>query len=757
MLNPFEERWFLVGACAFALGVFWAQSAAAIPAVLTLFVLFVVFARLRRPVLTVFAAFACLGVAAMGLFSLKMTVPAQEGNVTGRLAAYPVVSAGGDTVLILDSCEVDGSALPGRVRVYCKRPPAGLEYGNTVSFSGKLNPPNPRMNPHTQSARLSAWSKGICLNANADAVKNLGGVTFMTYVMRLRTAMQDALHELYGDDSALTLGMLFGDTSEMDETELKSFRDAGISHLLAVSGLHTGIIAGAVYWLLKRFKLRGVPALVPVYAVLALYAALTGFSPSVTRAAVMLSLGLAARELGECADTANTAGCAALIIMALNPAALFSLSFQLSFAAVLGIAFFSAGLTRLFTLGGRLGDRFGLAAMAGVTLSAQLGTLLIQMSVFGTISPLAMLANLIALPFVSAALILALIAGAAGCVFLPLGRLPASVGGLFLMPVEFAGKAVASMPFSKAVTGAPNVVFIAAALAVFAALSCWCVSKKLRLRLGAAALVLLCVSLALTARERAQTSITMLYVGNSDAIVVRNASSAVMIDAGTAYGGYSSGSSVIAPYLYGEGISELDAVILTHPHLDHYGGLSELAGQVGVKRVIIPEGTNDADFGGLLSLLERSGTAVEKVGNGGKIETDGLSFDVFQVDPDAKGDENRQSLVLAADLRGRRALFMGDAEMTCEYGLSGALGRCDILKVGHHGAKTGTTQAFLNEVRPKLAIISVGINNRYGHPSAAVIEKLERNGAAVLRTDELGCVTLKIDDNAVKAYCEVEH
>jgi competence protein ComEC len=230
----------------------------------------------------------------------------------------------------------------------------------------------------------------------------------------------------------------------------------------------------------------------------------------------------------------------------------------------------------------------------------------------------------------------------------------------------------------------------------------------------------------------------MLDVGQGDAILLRDGDRAILVDGGGWRGGDIGGRALL-PALLGEGVRSLDAVVMTHPDGDHCSGLVDIAAYLPVREVWMAPGWNPESCAG--RLLALPGVRPRFLSRGMKVTLGRWRLTALHPEADDRHPVNERSLVLLAEVRRRRVLLTGDIESWAEHDLADCCGpalRADILKVAHHGSRTSSTETFLDAVRPRLALISVGINNLYHHPSPEVVKRLGDHHARVLRTDRSG-------------------
>jgi competence protein ComEC len=535
--------------------------------------------------------------------------------------------------------------------------------------------------------------------------------------------------------AGLLSGLVLGSRTALPSDVQEAFRNAGVFHVLAVSGFNVALLAGAV-WTLTRGAGGGrrVAAAAGIVAVLG-FAAVVGPEPSVVRATIMAVLVLAAVLLDREASVTNSLALAALAILAARPGDLLDPGFQLSFAATAGIV--AAPM-----------PRNAVAAALAVSLAAQFAVLPVTLVHFNQLSTVGIVANLAAVPLAAAATVLGLLAVVAAAVA---DVAAAAVFGA-VWPVLLLLRAVAAL--AAAVPGAvihwpaPGPFAI---VAYVGALACALVAWHQRARrehcavlTGAAAAAALTAvvlgALPILTRGDGRLHVTVLDVGQGDAIVVETPDGrAVVVDAGA--GGpwrLDAGERAVAPFLWNRGVLRLHATLTTHADIDHAGGMAAL------RRLFRPAETWD-DAPGPRAI--------------GGVRFTSMAPGI------PSGRRNDRALVLRVEFGLASVLLASDVEAAGERALLAAgvpLG-ATVLKVGHHGAAGSTTAPFLAAVRPTVAIVSVGARNPYGHPDGGTLGRLTAAGARVYRTDRDGAVLVETDgrtltvmrwrDRSVERFC----
>ena len=541
---------------------------------------------------------------------------------------------------------------------------------------------------------------------------------------------------------ALARALVLGDPSALPLPWKRGLRRDGLAHLIAVSGLHVGMVAALAFllggWLPRRARLA------LAIAAVACYLLLVGPHPALVRAAVMGILGASSLFFERPPAAVNALGWAVVLLVLGRPDVVLLPAFQLSAAASAGVLLLAPALSRRW----RRLPRW-LRRPLALSTAAQLAALPASLPLFHLVAPWAPFANLFAVPWTALALAAAFAWTAAALASPRLGAL--LLPALDLLAAPFAwpahtGPAGWCLPLLASPLAA---LLLAAGIATL----------LLRGRRGLGiALPLLAVAVwglgppadrgpRSERSGRSGLELAMLDVGQGDAILVRDGERAVLVDGG-GWDGADFGGRVLLPALLGEGVRRLDALVMTHPDRDHCGGLVDVAAYLPVAEVWTAPGWEREGCAG--EFLALPGTRRRFLAAGDRVRVGRWRIAVLQ--PAAKADpgerSNERSLVLQAEALGRRVLLTGDAEAREERRALAAAGEdglhADLLKVGHHGSKTSSTAGFLDAVAPRLALLSVGIDNPYHHPSPVVVKRLAERGVRTLRTDRDGEVLLRI-------------
>ena len=578
-------------------------------------------------------------------------------------------------------------------------------------------------------------------------------------------------------EAELARGFVLGEDEAIDPATVEDFRRSGLSHLLAVSGQNVALLALLAIPVLAALGIPLRTRLVWVLGLIAVYVPLAGAGPSIQRAGVMGALSVVATLAGRRASRFFALAVAATAMLALEPGVAADVGWQLSFAAVLGILLLAAPLREAIVARiGASGWRRALAEGAAMTISATLATAPLIAYHFEAISTTTLIANLLALPAVAPAMWLGMLAAAAGQVpgfpVAALNALDAPLLAYIAQVAAWCGRPSWAYLHLRIGIGGLIASYAAIALGAFAALHLGHKRRIASLRkrradgpishpmggfsarrravLGAMA-ILAAVGVALALRvpgggaaagPPAGLRVSVLDVGQGDAILLQPAGApAVLVDGGPPGDG-------LAAKLRAAGVERIGAAVVTHDQSDHAGGIRELLGTMPVDRLLY------AVLGRpTLAEARAAGAVPRRLAEGSEVRDGRLRLDVLWPPhellavPHRGEDPNRLALVMLARWRRFRMLLTADAEAETTPIDPGPI---DVLKVAHHGSDDAGLGDLLDRSRPKLAVISVGAGNPFGHPTPGTLATLADHGVPVLRTDRDGTIVLDVSHKGVR-------
>jgi len=563
--------------------------------------------------------------------------------------------------------------------------------------------------------------------------------------------------------------LLLGERESLDKDLIENFQNAGVMHVLAISGLHVGFVALIFYIVLSflpiYFKYRNLL----IILLLVFYMFLTGSNPPVVRATIMASIILVGLNLERRTSIYNSIYASAFIILLFQPNQLFWVGFQFSFVAVLSIIYFYEKLEPLKewlitrVKNERIKHRFSnwILMPLLVSFSAQIGTLPLTMHYFHKLSLVSFFLNILVIPFIG--LIVAM-----GFIFLFISffsfSFAAVFAGFFSQLIAFLTKTVevaANLPgaffYIPKFNAAAMFLYFVIVFFVFNVKN-----KRARFAYGMLVPVLFITSFTISHANSSKLNLVIMDVDQGDgALIITPQKKVVLIDTGPANPYFSAGSAVIRPVLNYFGIKSINKLFISHTHLDHMGGTFKLLTYNTIDSVFIPQLQNPYKWSDSLKLVfERESTAYRELQYGDIIRIDDETR-VYVFGPQPRFTKfnrtdgrnlNNNSLVLLVKYRDKKFLFPGDAEQEVEKALLplGEILDADFLKVGHHGSVTSSTPDYLNLVTPIYATISVGQHNRFGHPSPIIIERLRQTGSKIYRTDMHKAIWFQLDANSWK-------
>lgn len=539
--------------------------------------------------------------------------------------------------------------------------------------------------------------------------------------------------------AGMMLALMTGDRAGIDPVAKEQYAQAGISHLLAISGLHIGLMAGfaaalaslvfrrfprlLMFWPLSRWT--GLAA----FTVALAYGVLAGMQVPTQRALLMLLVLIALRWMPLVLSSMQSLLLALCVVLLWDPLAVLSEGLWLSFIAV--------GL--LMWGGLRLGEETPLSAMLRAQWLCTWGLLPITVAFFSRFSVIGLLVNLVAIPLVSLLVLpLALIGLVIASLSPPLAVIWWQLPIFLLHYLNLSVAWLTQLPHAFIDLHLPPLLLASLTLAALLLLMPKAMPGRAFLLLPLLTLVWPQAGVG-----QQQAKITVLDVGQGSAVVVSTANHHLLYDTGPPYGEFSdAGARVIAPYLSWRGISTLDKVMLSHDDADHVGGFASLLARKEVKQVL---GVWPS------TLTYKVSTPPQQPCYAGQSwQWDGVNFEVLWP-PEGQRivKKNDQSCVLRIEAMGRVILIPGDLEALGELYLLEQVPAerlaADILLLGHHGSRSSTGQRFLATVNPKVAIASVGYLNRYRHPAKVVVDRLAEQGVLLLQTDVEGAITLLIN------------
>ncbi len=654
------------------------------------------------------------------------------------------------------------------VSCICDIEAADIRLGSVVTLTGTLRALSQATNPGEFDYRAYCAVQEIyflvedaTISRSSEAYNVLGDALF-----RLREAGVTLLKKyLTKEDAGVLSAMLLGERAGLETADRQLFQQSGISHILAISGLHISLLGMGFYRILERMRLPYVINMMCVIMLMALYGVMTGMSSSACRAILMFAIKLNARRVGRTYDMLTALSVAAVCILIEQPRYVFHAGFRLSFGAVIGMGCVAPVLESVYGKGRRKGITGKVRRSLYGSLSVALVTLPILLYHYYEYSVYSVFLNLVILPTVG------VVAGSGVCLLLCGGvwgfgaRVLATVCTVMLWLYRAGSALLLELPGAVQIIGKPRVyqiVFYVAGMVLLLGLS---VHKERRLRdrkkgiwkYRLAGVVVIGASiLCLMMPIRRGMQLTFLDVGQGDGacIQVRNGHG-ILIDCGSMNRRGLTDYQLI-PFLKSQGIHTLDAVFLSHLDEDHISGVVGLLesgeSRIYIRQIVLSAYVpQDEAWEELVRLAGQAGVPIVyiKQGTGYVDEKLGITC-LYPVVASVSEERNAQSMVLLLEYGEFQALFTGDMDAAGERALLNELPEnfeCEVLKVAHHGSRYSSMEEFLERINPKVAIISCSESNSYGHPHEETLERLQEEGALILTTPEYGAIIFEIGED----------
>ena len=742
--------WFTIGfGCACAVGAYLIYgnilAALGIAAVLT-GVVFLLAARkwdCVKPVGLVFVGLAA-GLLWFWCYDGGYLSPARELDGVITTSSFEIVDYSSDTDYgIKADANASWQGKTYRVRVYLNEQ-YSLEPGDVVSGEFRFRITNEGGESEPTYLRgngipLIAYQRGSVTVEQKD-------VPWWTYpAAYLRHEILELLQEVFPVDTAgFARALLLGDSSGIDYELNTAFKVSGIRHIIAVSGLHVSILFGFVYTLAG--KRRWLTAFLGL-PVLALFAAVAGFTPSVTRACLMHGLMILALLFEKEYDPPTALSFAALVMLVVNPVVITSISFQLSVGCMAGIFLFAGKIREWLLDDKRMGHAKGksvkarlirgVAGSIGVSLGAASITTPLSALYFGTVSLIGPLTNLLTLWVVTLVFYGIMAVCALGWLLPQAAVLLAKLVSWPIRYILWTAKLLAQVPMAAVYTRSDWIVcwlYLCYLLLLIFLL----MKNKRPLVFGCIAVSTLCAALLASWIPPLvdECRVTVLDVGQGQSIILQGDGKTFVVDCGGSYA--DDAADTAAETLLSMGISRIDGLILTHYDTDHAGGVQYLLSRIRAEAVYLPV-WEEAQTAAELQSLENALLVTENT-------TLAYGDAVLTLIPsEIRDSSNESSMCVLFQAGNCDILITGDRGTLGEKLLlqQVQLPELDVLVVGHHGSKYSTSEALLKAARPRVAVISVGEGNAFGQPAQEILDRLEEAGCVIFRTDEDGTIIIR--------------
>lgn len=639
------------------------------------------------------------------------------------------------------------------------------QYGDILQVRNELHIPPQPFNEGGFNYNYYLNAKGIHAVSYAAPyqIKKIG-VLMRTniieeFVYRSRQSITRTVNKfLPENEAALLKGIIIGDRTGFSEKMTENFSRSGLSHLVAVSGMHVAILLTGITYLLGLFNINKYLSKVISIIFIILFIFITGCTPSVLRASIMAIIFLLSYLVNREADAYTSLFFSALAILLYNPIILFDIGFQLSFCATLSLfLFYKPIYSKLGVLPKWIRE------VAAASIAAQIGTVIIVAYHFNGVSLISIVSNLIVVPFTSIVLISGVILYVLGSINAVAGYIIAGFSYVLLKFILFSSSLFANLPFATLAVPSPDLFFVIAYLLILFMLYNLLQGTKNIFQFRSVFFLLIVVfisSVVVQFWQKNNLEVTFVNVGQGDCIFLRcPGGKTILVDGGGSEGrnDYNVGENIVIPYLLKRGVMSIDVAVVSHYHDDHAEGILTMLENMLIKTLMLPLREEENQL--KKNLVENANhrlVPIYYLSKGDKLKIDNkvvvevLGPGMNQV-KNPLLNENNKSLILKLQYGSVSFLLTGDIEKEAEGYIAecGGLLTANVLKVPHHGSDTSSTEKFLRQVSPEYAVISVGRNN-FGHPSRQVLERLENNKISIYRTDVNGTVTFITDGKVIK-------
>ncbi len=721
-------------------------------------VLLVLFPSWRREII-VTAIIVVLGFAYFQLRKVEQLVnPAEAGEraISGVIKDYPVRKAG-HTGFLLETAETNPHFQ--YIQVYCEFS-ADLNRGEQVTLQGDLEVPDKPGNPGEFDYYKYLLHQRVfyilSVKREPDIINVVPAQGIRRQLNSYRSKLEETVYDILPKSEAeIFLGMLLGEKENIESSKYEMFQKTGIVHVFAVSGLHIGFLVLFFSYAASLAALSKRTHFLAVILCLLFYGSLIGWPISVQRAAIMAALALLAHYQGREGGLGNSLGLAGIIIVLMDPYALFTTSFQLSFVATWGLICLYPAFKKYFNYKNRVWD------IILIPLCAQLSVIPLLAYYFNLFSPAGLVSNIL-ISYLAGGIVITGFAALLTIFYSPLASFFLYPAGFIIEVLQELAGIISQIPGSYLWVKTPGltiITFYYLLLLILQAVLNYSWSRRGMWSAGVLmvlSLIIICLPPGLY--KNGTLEVVFLDVGQGDSILIKTPQGKFILLDGGGSQFYAVGQKKVIPYLHHRGIREIYILINSHPDSDHLLGLLETAEQIPFRYAMVPENLiNAREYDELKNIASARGAAFIATAAGQQIDLEeGLQIEVLYPPPSIENSAyNNQSLVLRCEYGQFSLLLPGDLEKEgLEHIMNSGCSKTTLLvKVPHHGSRGALSEGFYESLKPYAAVISVGENNIYGHPNQEVLDCLEKQGIIILRTDQNGAITFKSDGKNIEIDC----
>ena len=616
--------------------------------------------------------------------------------------------------------------------IYISKAENTFSYGDKIKVTATFNKPNKARNSGGFDYSVYLKSKKIYGSFKVEKILEVEKAKRVPLINKIQEHIKETFNKNL-KNSPLAIGLLLGIRDNISEDVQDDFKNANLTHMLAISGAHFSYVILIVSFICKKLKNKRLQQFILIGAII-FFMNLTGNTPSVVRAGIMSILLILSSILKKQNDIYTNISTSLLIQIINNPYVIFDVGLILSYSGVIGIVTFNKFFSKIIK-----------NKIICVTLSANSLLIPIMIYKYNTISFTFVISNVLASGLLGVIIMLELIA----CIIKikPVFILLDISLSLLQKIANFCSK----IPFSNVYVTTKTVFLV---LAIYLIIFLVIKRKKKSIPI----IILFIFAFTCFARiynyntlEKDILQIKFIDVGQGDCTLLINEGKTLMIDTGGSTSpSYDVGENIVHKYLLYKGINKIDYLMLSHFDADHCQGAIFLLKNMKIKNLIISIQPENSEFyEEITNICRQKNTNIMYVKKGNKFKIANLAIKILHPNNNfiAENTLNNNALVCKINYYNFKMLFTGDIEKIAENQLLDEELLADLLKVGHHGSKTSTTQEFLNKVNPQIALIGVGENNKFGHPNDDVIKRLQEKGIKIFRTDLNGEINININKN----------
>ncbi len=586
---------------------------------------------------------------------------------------------------------------------------------------------------------------------------------------KVRNSMKGKIEQNITDaTSGLLSGMLIGDKSNLPKEIQEDFRNSSLSHILAISGMHVSYVMLGITFLISKMKFSKKMSKMITIVILLFFIILTGKTASVERACFMSVYAILASLLHKRANVLASISISILIILIINPYSILDIGLQLSYGGTLGIVLIypilkkckkskkeKAKENKFQKLIQKIKEK--ILDIIRLTVSANLVIFPIILYQYNTMSFTFIISNLLISSIIGIIIILGFMSVFASYIFMPLAKVMFFLTQILLNILAQTAHLCAKLPFSKVYFPTPKIyvilIYYLFLIYIILAKRNIISVKKISKKIFIIFIIIVIISNLIVKVIPKEFTISFIDVGQGDSMLISTPKGKrILVDGGGTRDSenFDVGRQTLIPYLLNKGITKLDYIVISHFDSDHATGVAQILGKIDVSSIILTRQLEENDiYRHILSIAKEKKIKLIYVKEGDVLKIGGIKISIIH--PENKlminNPMNNNSIVCKVEYNSFSMLLTGDIEMEAEELIlrKNINLKADVLKVAHHGSKTSTTGEFLKAINPKVALIGVGKNNNFGHPSNEVIQRLKENGTRIYRTDENGEISITVN------------